>query len=313
MRVFHDPRCARHQVPLGFPERPERVAGILEALAADPRFDLVAARPLFDAGTVLAAAAAIHTPVYLERLRRAVERGDGVIDTADNPLSPGTFEAALGAATAALAALDDAVTTSAPTFAAIRPPGHHAEHERAMGFCYLNNAALVAERAQRERGAERVAIVDVDVHHGNGTQHLFEERADVLYASLHQFPFYPGTGAAEERGRGRGEGYTVNVPLAAGSGDAEWIAGLRERVLPALERFRPDLLVVSAGFDAWRDDPLGGLRVAEGGFAAMGELLRASAKELCGGRLVAVLEGGYDLAALPRLVIAFLAGVPAGG
>jgi acetoin utilization deacetylase AcuC-like enzyme len=281
---------------------------LLAAFAADPRFELVEAGSRVDDATVLEAALAVHTASYLERLQRAVERGDGLIDTADNPLSPGTWEAALGAAAASLAALDDAVATGEPTFAAVRPPGHHAERDFAMGFCYLNHAALAAERAIRHHGFERVAIVDVDVHHGNGTQHLFESRADVLYASLHQHPFYPGTGAAGERGRGEGEGRTVNVPLPAGSGDEAWLAGLREIVLPALDGFRPEVLLVSAGFDAWRADPVGGMRVSEGGFAALGEELRASARRHAGGRLAALLEGGYDVAALPRLAAGFLAG-----
>ncbi|HEX2164934.1 MAG TPA: histone deacetylase, partial [Thermoanaerobaculia bacterium] len=179
----------------------------------------------------------------------------------------------------------------------------------AMGFCFFNNAAVAAERLVRRHGLGRVAIFDFDVHHGNGTQHLFEERGDVLYASTHQFPFYPGTGAADERGTGEGEGATLNVPLPAGSGDDDYRRAIEERVLPALAAFRPEALVLSAGFDAWANDPLGGMRVSEGGFGAWGRLLGALADEVCGGRVLAVLEGGYDLAALPRLVAAHLAGL----
>jgi acetoin utilization deacetylase AcuC-like enzyme len=307
MLVVHAPESLDHRVPPGFPELPERVAAIVRALAVDPRFRL-RAEPLAEGAEqpLLDAVEAVHAPRYVERFRRAAARGDGLLDGADNPLVPATFRATLAATGAAVAALDVVVADGAPAFAAIRPPGHHAERELAMGFCFFNHAAIVAERARRAHGCERVAIVDFDVHHGNGTQHLFEARADVLYASLHQWPFYPGTGAAGERGVGEGEGFTVNVPLAAGGGDAEWLAGLDEMVLPALERFAPDLLVLSAGFDAWRGDPLGGQRVTESGYAAIGERLLGFAARRCGGRAVALLEGGYDVDALPRLAAAFL-------
>ena len=308
MRVFTDPRCLEHRVPDGLPERPERLAGILAALAADARFELVTGGSVADAEAE-EAARALHDPGYVDRLRRAVERGDGLIDTPDNPLSPGTWRAALGAAAATLAALDDVVAAPGRSaFAAVRPPGHHAERAHAMGFCYLNQVALAAQRALVRHGLERVAIVDVDVHHGNGTQHLFEERGEVFYASLHQWPFYPGTGAAAERGRGAGAGATLNVPLSSGSGDAEYRAALEREVLPALAAFAPQLLLVSAGFDAWRGDPLGGMRVSESGFAEQGRLLAAAAAESARGRLLVVLEGGYDLAALPRLTRALLTG-----
>jgi acetoin utilization deacetylase AcuC-like enzyme len=181
-----------------------------------------------------------------------------------------------------------------------------------MGFCFFNNAAVAAERLRRLHGAERVAIFDFDVHHGNGTQHLFEERADVLYASTHQYPFYPGTGAVGERGDGVGEGFTVNAPLSAGTGDEGFEEAIRGHILPALRRFAPDVLIVSAGFDAWQNDPLGGMRVTAEGFRAWGDWLRDLATEVCGGRVLALLEGGYDLEALPRLVAANLEGLAGG-
>lgn len=313
MLVVHAPESLDHRVPPGFPELPERVAAIVRELGADPRFRLRAVPLAGSEEGLLDAVAAVHDRRYVERFRRAAERGDGLLDGADNPLVPASFRATLAATGAAIAALDAVAAEGGAAFAAIRPPGHHAERDLAMGFCFFNHAAVVVERARRAHGCERVAIVDVDVHHGNGTQHLFEARADVLYASLHQWPFYPGTGAAAERGVGAGEGFTVNVPLAAGGGDAEWTAGLDEVVVPALERFAPDLLVLSAGFDAWRADPLGGMRVTEAGFAAMGERLLGFAARRCGGRAVALLEGGYDVEALPRLAAAFLtASAPAG-
>ena len=312
MLVFSDPRCAEHVVPRGFPEVPSRTERILAALADDARFQLVAAPGALSNEETLAAVERIHDPEYVARFRRAVARRDGLLDTADNPICPASFDATLGATSAALAALD-AVFAAAPgterrAFAAIRPPGHHAERAHAMGFCFFNHVAVAAQRALDAHGLARVAIVDVDVHHGNGTQHLFEERGDVLYASLHQYPFYPGTGAADETGFGAGAGATLNVPLAAGSGDEEWNRGVAEVVLPALERFRPELVLISVGFDAWSRDPLGGMRVTEEGFAEWGSLLFGAADRLSEGRAVALLEGGYDVAALGRLAISFLSG-----
>jgi acetoin utilization deacetylase AcuC-like enzyme len=314
VRVFSDPRCLGHRVPAGFPELPERLSGILAALAADPRFELAPAVENLDDRSALALIETLHDPAYVARFRAAVARGDGLLDGPDNPLSPGTWDAALGAVAATAAALD--WTVAAPgrrAFAAVRPPGHHAERAFAMGFCWFGNAALAAERARRAHGLERVAIVDIDVHHGNGTQHLFEERADVFYASLHQWPFYPGTGAAGERGRGCGLGATLNLPLAAGSGDAEARAAVEVALLPALAHFAPGLLIVSAGFDAWRADPLGGLAWSEEWFGELGGRLAAAANGSARGRVLVVLEGGYDLGALPRLASAFLTGIGAGG
>ncbi len=190
-------------------------------------------------------------------------------------------------------------------FALVRPPGHHAEPDHAMGFCLLNNAAIAAEAARRA-GAARVLIVDWDVHHGNGTQDIFAARDDVLYMSVHQFPFYPGTGAAHEVGAGAGRGATVNCPLPGGQGDADYGAVFHDLFLPAARAFRPELVIVSAGFDAHARDPLADMRVSERGFAAMASLLAQLADETCGGRLALMLEGGYDLAALAASVRATL-------
>ncbi|HXT20262.1 MAG TPA: histone deacetylase [Thermoanaerobaculia bacterium] len=306
MDVVTDPRCLLHDVPLGFPEQPSRLISILAGLRAGGRAVHEPgahpdARPLVER---------VHSAAYVERFRAAVERGDGLFDSADNPLVASTWDAAWGAVDATLHATDRALAGTA-AFAAVRPPGHHAEKQLAMGFCWFNNAAVVAERL-RAQGLSRVAIFDFDVHHGNGTQHIFEERADVFYASTHQYPFYPGTGAASERGRGEGLGATLNVPLPAGCDDGEYAVAIEGTVLPALRAFTPEALVVSAGFDAWQGDPLGGMRVTADGFAQWGRWLSGLARECCGGRLVALLEGGYDVPALPRLVEAFLVGVEAG-
>jgi acetoin utilization deacetylase AcuC-like enzyme len=304
MRVFTSQRCLAHAVPPGFPERPERLAVLLDHL----RREGVAIEEVDGHAAAQEAVLALHEERYVARFRRAVERGDGLFDSADNPVGPGTWAAAWAAVEATLAAADwVAGGPGRRALAAVRPPGHHAEGALAMGFCYFNNAAVAAERLRRHHGCRRVAVFDFDVHHGNGTQHLFEERADVFYASTHQYPFYPGTGAAHERGVGAGEGFTLNLPLPAGTDDAGFRLAIESRILPALRAYAPEVLVLSAGFDAWRDDPLGGMAVTEEGFAAGSRGLGAVAEEVCQGRVLAVLEGGYDLGALPRLVAAHLA------
>jgi acetoin utilization deacetylase AcuC-like enzyme len=181
-------------------------------------------------------------------------------------------------------------------FCAVRPPGHHAERGYPMGFCLFNNVAVCARYAQQRHGLERIAILDWDVHHGNGTQHIFEEDPTVLYISLHQFPFYPGTGARNERGTGKGEGFTLNFPMSAGTGEKNYLAAFTEEIVPALAKYKPDMLIISAGFDAHRNDPLGGMRLTEDSFAKMTTLVKDVAP------VISVLEGGYNLNALARCV-----------
>lgn len=321
LRTFTHPACLGHRVPPGLPERPQRLSVILDGLST-AGIEVVEA-PTVEGSTVEGpvvegsvvesaqrAVSALHSADYVERFRRAVERGDNLLDSPDNPLSAGTWAAAWGAVGSAVAACDWVMAgRSRRAFVAARPPGHHAERDEAMGFCYLGTAAAAAAHLVCAHGLDRVALFDFDVHHGNGSQHLLEERGDVLYVSVHQWPFYPGTGTASEVGRGRGVGATLNVPLPAGSGDEVYAAAIEETILPALESFGPQALVLSAGFDAWMNDPLGGMRVSCRGFERWGEQLGTLAESVCGGRVVAVLEGGYDLAALPDLVLAHLLGL----
>ncbi len=311
VRIFTSRRCLAHHAPGGYPERPERLSVILEHLiGAFPGAVVEETETGVDAEE---AVRAVHDERYVGRLRRAVERGDGLIDSPDNPLSPATWDAALAAVEVTLTAARWASAGDGRhAFAAVRPPGHHAERDRAMGFCFFNNVAVAVEHLRSTGASERAAIFDFDLHHGNGTQHLFESRPDVFYASLHQAPFYPGTGRREERGTGAGQGTVLNVPLPAGTGDAEYLEAVDREVLPALRSFGTDFLAVSAGFDTWRGDPLGALRLTESGFNALGERIAALAAGSGRGRSLSVLEGGYDVGALPRLVETYLRGLEAG-
>ncbi len=290
--LIHSDRFAEHLTPPGHPERPER-ADVLDAVASRWR----------DRAEVVAPRAAtreqllrVHDVDYVRRIAETAGRSAKL--DADTYTSPESYEVALLAAGAAIDAVERVMGGSHRAAAAlVRPPGHHAERDRAMGFCLFNNVAVAAAHA-RASGAAKVAIVDYDVHHGNGTQHIFEHDPTVLYISTHQFPYYPGTGAADEIGVGRGEGFTVNLPLEAGSVDDDYQAVFNAVVVPVLDQFEPDLLIVSAGFDAHERDPLGGMRLTTPSFGAMTMALRQVAEECCRGRIVAVTEGGYDLHAL---------------
>jgi acetoin utilization deacetylase AcuC-like enzyme len=236
-----------------------------------------------------------HPPAYIEGMLAAVpERGLVAVD-ADTILSPGSGEAALRAAGAVVAAVDDVVTGKvANAFCAVRPPGHHAEAATAMGFCLFNNVAIGAYHAREEHGLSRVAVMDFDVHHGNGTQAIFEQDANMFYASTHQMPLYPGTGSVGETGVGN----ICNAPLPPNAGSAEFRAAMSDRILPAIDAFKPDLVIISAGFDAHKADPLANLQLVEADYAWATDELAAIAERHCSGRLVSALEGGYDLQAL---------------
>lgn len=246
--------------------------------------------------------------MHSSRLREEIRQTAGkcVQIDPDTRTSARSYAAAVHAAGTAVASVEAVMGSQARHgFALLRPPGHHAEPDRAMGFCLFNNAAIAAEAARRQ-GAERVLILDWDVHHGNGTQAAFYNRADVLYMSVHQYPFYPGTGSPDEIGAGAGAGSTVNCALPAGQGDSEYGAVCHDLLLPIAREFQPNLILVSAGFDAHRADPLANMSLTERGFAAMCTLIVSVANECCPGRVVLLLEGGYSLQALPASVHACL-------
>jgi acetoin utilization deacetylase AcuC-like enzyme len=238
----------------------------------------------------------VHSEAYIERARRDCLDGGGELSTGDTAVCEASYDAALRAAGGVLAGVDAVMAgTCRNAFCAVRPPGHHATPDRGMGFCIFNNVAIAARYLQRRHGLKRILIADWDVHHGNGTQETFYRDPTVFFFSTHQWPLYPGTGAASERGVGDGMGYTMNVPVAAGSGRQEIVGAFRERLAPAMTRFRPEFVLVSAGFDSRMGDPLGGLLLTDDDFAELTEILMEIAGVFAQGRLVAVLEGGYSL------------------
>ncbi len=287
------PLCREHLVPEGHPERPQRLAAI-EAILSTERFSALAREeaPAASHKRLLA----VHAPGYVRDIEsRVPEEGPEALDP-DTWLSPESFRAALRAAGAAVRAVEAVAGREADNaFCAIRPPGHHAGIGRAMGFCLFNNAAIAARCAQEVCGAERVAIVDFDVHHGNGTQEIFWDDPDVLYCSTHQSPAYPGSGDASETGA---HGNVVNCPLPPGADSAMFREAVRTRILPALDAHQPEFILISAGFDAHERDPLASLRLREEDYVWITLALMEAAERMCAGRIVSVLEGGYDLPAL---------------
>jgi acetoin utilization deacetylase AcuC-like enzyme len=288
----------------GHPERPERLLAVRNGLAVshlDARLHLEPARPV---ERVLLEH--LHAAPYVGTVERLCAAGGGRLD-ADTAVVPASWEAALKSAGAVTQAVANVLAgTWDRAFCSVRPPGHHATPERAMGFCLFGNAALGAQAAL-EGGLRRVAILDWDIHHGNGTQAIFWERSDVLYASWHQYPFYPGTGRADEIGAGEGKGFTVNCPFPAGAGESEYLSAWDERIRPALDRHQPELVIISAGFDSDRRDPLGGHTLTASSFEKLSSRVVAWADHNCRGRVVSVLEGGYSLEALEEDVAVHVA------
>jgi acetoin utilization deacetylase AcuC-like enzyme len=300
--VLHHHSSVRHDTG-DHPEHPTRITAIEDELAGrdwlgwEVRESEAAPRELLEA---------VHPPGYIAAIEEFCAAGGGNIDL-DTVVSRDSFEAALHAAGGAAEAVDALAGGHAPVAASLhRPPGHHAERARAMGFCLFNNVAIAARRAIDAHGLERVLVLDWDVHHGNGTNDIFHADPQVLFVSIHQWPLYPGSGAASDEGSGAGEGYTVNLPVPGGSGDDLWCSLVEHVVTPLAESYAPELVLVSAGFDAHADDPLAGCLVSDDGFAAMAGSARRLADGL-GAPLGMVLEGGYDLGALARCVARTLA------
>ena len=287
------PACLDHLTPAGHPERPDRLRAIDRALAHE-RFQALARAEAPPAA--LETIALCHPMAYVTAIRDATPKTGLVGLDADTTMSPGSFEAALRAAGGAVHAVDEVIgKRAANAFVATRPPGHHTETARPMGFCLFNNAAIAARHAQKQHGLERIAIVDFDVHHGNGSQEIFWSDPTVMYCSTHQMPLYPGTGAASERGE---HNTVVNAPLRPGDGGDAFRAAFETVILPRLRDFRPDLVVISAGFDAHMRDPLANLQLVEEDFGWVTRKLMEIADASAHGRVVSVLEGGYDLQGL---------------
>lgn len=290
--VYAHPACLDHRPGLHHPEQPSRIDAVLDALndAALPNIDHREA-PKIDPELI----AAVHPPQLIDALLAPLDEDERRMIDGDTIMSGGSAEAALRAAGSVCAAVDAVMSGDIRNaFCAVRPPGHHAEPDRAMGFCLFNSVAIAAHHAREKHGLGRIAVVDFDVHHGNGTQAAFETDGDLFYASTHQWPLYPGTGAPSETGVGN----IVNATLPPGSGSAEFRAAMSETVLPALEAFRPEMILISAGFDAHKDDPLAGLNFRTEDYAWVTERLAELAGGLSKGRLISALEGGYDLHAL---------------
>lgn len=299
--LVYDPRYLEHDMGMGHPESPHRLRAIMQQLERNgtlPRLTRIEPRTAEDEWVTQ-----IHQPGYVASLTKHAPTSGRVSLDPDTSMSPGSLVAAYLAAGGALAGVDAIMNKQVEhVFCAVRPPGHHAEAGRAMGFCLFNNVAIAARYAQKRYGLQRMLIVDWDVHHGNGTQHSFEGDPSIMFFSTHQYPHYPGTGRNTERGIGAGEGFTINAPMEAGGGDEEYRAIFHETLVPAADAFKPEFVIISAGFDAHKDDPLASMGLTEAGYADLTSIVAGIAKRHAGGRILSSLEGGYNLTALAASV-----------
>ncbi len=301
----YDPKFTEHDTGIGHPERPERVIATMAHLKKLPwtgQLANITPRPADPQWLE-----SIHSYNYVRRAAAACTSGLPYLDSMDVAISPRSYEVAQLATGAALALADSVMTGEIQNgFALVRPPGHHAENDAALGFCLFNNVAILARYLQKQYGLDKIAIVDWDVHHGNGTQHAFESDPSVLYISTHQYPFYPGTGAASEQGEGRGKGSVINCPMPAGATDSAYERAFAERIIPGLDDFAPEAILISAGFDAHADDPLAEIQLSTEAFSWMSRQILEVADRHSQGRVISLLEGGYNLSRIGECVATHL-------
>ena len=302
--VYHSDYLT-HLTGLGHPERPERLESIINFLESNGLMKkLIRIEPV---KAEIEWVREIHAQQYINHVIAACEKGDIFIDSMDTGICKNSYEVALLAAGGCIKASDAVMEGIVNNvFCAIRPPGHHAEKDKAMGFCIFNNVAILARYLQKRHYIKKILIIDWDVHHGNGTQDAFYDDDSVFYFSIHQFPHYPGTGSESEIGKGLGKGYTMNVPVSTGHGDKDYMRIFKEILKPAALRFNPDFVLISAGFDSHLNDPLSGINMSENGFDGITRIVKEIAKECSSGRIISVLEGGYDLNGLARSVNAHI-------
>ncbi|MEN3037830.1 MAG: histone deacetylase [Candidatus Kryptonium sp.] len=300
--IYHEDYL-KHDTGAWHPERKERLTAIVEHLRKselNQKINWIAPARRNDVEKWILK---VHTPRHVEFVKSSILSGVRLLDFGDTYVSKDSYSVAMLAVSGVLEGVDKIFSGEMDKiFCAVRPPGHHAESERVMGFCLFNNVAIAARYAQEMYGVGKVVIIDWDVHHGNGTQEIFYEDPTVLYISLHQYPFYPGTGSRDEKGSGRGYGFTLNFPMPAGSNDEDYLKIFGNEVVPALEKFQPEFIIISAGFDAHRDDPLAGMNLTEESFEMMTKLTCEVAKKFSNNRILSVLEGGYNLNALASSV-----------
>jgi len=301
LKIYTHPIFYKHDTGLGHPETAARIDAAIEGVRRAGMAEQIVREPQAhdDTSRIIAR---VHSDDYELELDAACRAGMRLFHSLDNPISSQTFAAAHAAVSTALRAADDMLQTSSRAFVIARPPGHHAERVEAMGFCFFNTIACVAEWLREQKGIERVFIFDFDVHHGNGTQHLFEERDDVFYASMHRYPFYPGTGAASEIGIDNGRGFTKNIPFPEGTGDSEYLHAVEDEIVRIIDDYRPSAILLSSGFDAHRRDPLGGMRVSENAYGEITRRIVETAERHAAGRVLSLLEGGYDMEGLAASV-----------
>ncbi len=287
----------QHDTGWGHPEKPERLIYISNALFETPYYEsLFKVKP---AMPDMKHIEAIHSKAYIKRVEKEIKSGVSCLDSMDTVVCSYSYEVALKAVGGSLSMCDAIMDNKAANgFCSVRPPGHHAESDYAAGFCIFNNIAIAARYLQNKYHVGRIAIIDWDVHHGNGTQHSFEQDSSILYISLHQHPHYPGTGASSECGSGPGKGYTINIPMRAGSSEKEYIPAFQHSIIPAIDTFKPEIILISAGFDAHRNDPLSSIRLNTETFGEFTKMLMAVADAHSHGRIISFLEGGYNLQAL---------------